>query len=145
MSLPYVTAVRSQKDMSGDTVRFRGVGIQFTALANSITSYDYLVHATEMRLIDGTQLILSGHQLGDSIDFQLVDVNNVMGFGTNVVLDGFGANWWVASDKQDQGHIRFVYSAGIIPGLYIRVKYNNTSTTTDVQVRLNLFLHRPLV
>jgi hypothetical protein len=141
--LPYVSAVRCETDMNGDSVRFRGKGIAFTATAGATTTHTYKPHATEMVLIDGTQLILKNHVDGDYVDFELVDVDNVLGYGAGVVLDTFGETWWVVEGQINQGLLRFVYCAGIIPGLYIRVKYTSVGGT-NVSVRLNLFLHKPL-
>ncbi len=133
------TIVRSIFDMDADRVRFRGVGIAFTAIANNITNYDYKIE--ESRIIDGTQIIIKDHEFGDCIDFSVVDVDNIIGLGPNTVLETFGSSWYVASDKQDQGHIRMPYSAEIIKNLYIRVTYTSVGST-NVSVKLNLFVHK---
>ncbi len=135
------TSVRSIFDMNADKVRFRGVGISFTATAGTATSYDYLI--SEGRIIDGTQIILKDHAFGDHVAFKIVDVDNMFGYGAGVVLETFGDTWYVASDKQDQGHIRMPYSAEIIAGLYIRVVYTSVGAT-NVGVKLNLFVHKYL-
>lgn len=132
------TSVRSIFDMTADKVRFRGVGIAFTATAGTATSYDYKL--TDSRVIDGTQILLKDHAFGDSVDFKVVDVDNVLGYGAGTVLESFGTNWYVAADKQDQGHIRMPYSAEIIANLYIRVTYHSVGGT-NVSVNLNLFVH----
>lgn len=133
------TSVRSIFDMTADKVKFRGVGISFTGTAGASTAYDYKV--TEARLIDGVQIILKDHVAGDSIDFKVVDVDNVVGYGAGVVLDTFAIGWFVAADKQDQGEIRLPYSAEVIANLYLRVIYNSTGGT-NVPVRINLFAHK---
>lgn len=133
------TSVRSMFDMTADKVKFRGKGISFTATAGQATSYDYLI--SEARIIDGVQMILKNHTIGDSIDFQIVDVDNTLGYGAGTVLDPFGDGWCIAEDKQDQGPIRMPYSAEILAGLYVRVVYHSAGGT-NVTVKCNLFVHK---
>jgi hypothetical protein len=132
------TSVRSIFDMNADKVKFRGVGLAFTAAAGVSTTFDYKL--TSARVIDGTQVIAKDHVFGDNIDFQVVDVDNILGYGAGTVLDNFGASWYLAADKQDQGHIRMPYSAELIANLYIRVVYHSVGGT-NVSVKLNLFVH----
>lgn len=132
------TSIRKLSDMTADKLKFRGKGISFTALAGQTTSYDYKL--TQARLIDGTQLILKDHANGDSIKFQVVDVDNILGYGAGTVLDEFATDWYVASDKQDQGETRLPYSAEIVANLYIRLVYVSTGGT-NVSVKCNLFAH----
>jgi len=133
------TSVRSMFEMTADKVKLRGVGIAFTAAAGTSTSFDYKL--TEARLLDGTQVLVKDHVFGDSIGFKVVDVDNILGHGAGVVLDTFGSSWYLASDKQDQGHIRLPYSAEVLANLYIRIVYNSVGATS-VLVKLNLFAHK---
>ena len=133
------TSVRKVSDMDADKVKFRGKGTSFTAAAGQTTSYDYKL--PESRLIDGTRMIVKDHVLGDSVRFQVVDVDNILGYGAGLVLDEFATDWYLVEDKQDQGEIRLPYSAEIIVGLYIRFIYNSTGVA-DVKFKCNLFAHK---
>lgn len=133
------TSVRKVSDMDADKVKFRGKGISFTANAGTETKHDYKL--TEARLIDGTRLILKDHVFGDYVKFQVVDVDNILGYGANTVLDEFADTWYVAADKQDQGETRLPYSAEVIANLYIRIVYQSTGAT-NVSVQCNLFAHK---
>ena len=135
------TSVRSLFEMSADKVKFRGVGLSFIAAAGVSTTYDYKL--LEARLLDGIQLILKDQVFGDSLDFKIVDVDNTLGYGAGIVLDTFSTGWYVASDKQDQGHIRLPYAAEVLNGLYIRITYNSVGGT-NVGVMANLFAHKYL-
>jgi hypothetical protein len=135
------TSVRSILEMSADKVKFRGEGISFTATAGTATSYDYRI--AEARLLDGTQLILKGHAFGDSVDFKVVDVDNILGYGAGLVLDTFSSGWYVAEDIQNQGQIRIPYAAEVLAGLYIRLVYHSVGGA-DVLVKANLFAHKYL-
>lgn len=134
------TSVRSIFDMSANKVKFRGIGIAFQAAATSTTQYHYQV--TEARLLDGVEVILSGHSFGDSITLQVTDQDNLLGLGAGVVLDTFAQNWYVAADSQNQGQIRLPYSAEVVAGLYITLSY--TAVGTSTQVFCNLFAHKYL-
>lgn len=132
------TKIRSIFQMDADICRFRGKGVAFTATAGTTTDCDYKL--TEARLIDGTQIIVKDHAFGDHVAFQVVDVDNLLGYGAGTVLDSFGTEWYLCSDKQDQGLIRMPYSAELVAGLYIRLKYTSVGAT-NVSVKLNLFVH----
>jgi hypothetical protein len=133
------TSVRKVSDMDADKVKFRGKGIAFTATAGASTSYDYKL--TEGRLIDGTRLILKNHVFGDSVKFQVVDVDNILGYGAGVVLDEFADSWFVVEDRQDQHETRLPYSAEVIANLYLRIIYASVGGT-NVLVQCNLFAHK---
>ena len=136
------TAVRRQADMDADKVKFRGKGISGTAIAGATTNIDYKL--TEARLLDGVKMILKDQAFGDSVKFQVVDVDNVLGYGAGLVLDEFGTDWYVSADTQDQGAINLPYSAEVIAGLYIRIVYNSIGGT-NVSVKANLWLHKYMV
>lgn len=133
------TSVRKVSDMDADKVKFRGKGFSFTAIAGQTTNGDYKF--TEARLLDGTQLILKDHVNGDHMRFQVVDVDNIIGYGAGTVLDEFADEWYITGDREDQGDKRLPYSAEIIAGLYIRVVYTSTGAT-NVKVKCNLFVHK---
>lgn len=131
------TSVRSIFDMSADKVKFRGVGVAFTASPGTTTTNDYKL--TSARLIDGIQFLAKDHIFGDSVSVSVVDVDNVIGYGPGVVLDTFATGWFL-SESQDQGQIRLPYSAEVISGLYLRVVYVSVGASS-VQVKYNLFAH----
>lgn len=135
------TSVRKESDMDADKVKFRGVGVAFTATAGTTTNGDHKF--TEGRLVDGVQIIVKDHAFGDSLKLQIVDVDNMLGYGAGVVLDEFASNWYVATDQQSQGIVRLPYSAEVIANLYVRIVYNSTGAT-NVSVRVNLFAHKYL-
>lgn len=135
------TMVRKESDMDADKVKFRGKGISFTATAGTSTSYDYKI--TEARLISGTRLMIRNQAWGDSVRFQVVDVDNILGYGAGVVLDEFATDWYVTSDKEDQGAVLLPYSAEVLANLYIRFIYNSVGGT-NVDIHCNLWAHKYL-
>lgn len=132
------TRVRSERDMTADTVKFRGRGITFVATAGTTTTYDYKL--TESRLLDGAEIFGNGIATGDSIRFQVVDKDNVLGYGAGLVLDEFITDWYVL-DARSQ--IRLPYSAEILANLYLRFIYTSIGASNPT-VYCNLFLHKYL-
>ena len=135
------TSIRKEADMDADRVKFRGVGLNFTATAGVTTSYDYKV--TESRLISGTCLMVRNQAWADSVRFQVVDVDNILGYGAGVVLDEFATNWHIITDTENQGNVLLPYSAEIIANLYLRLIYNSTGAQ-NVDVKCNLWAHKYL-
>lgn len=135
------SSVRRVLDMDADKVRFRGRGISGTAAAGTTTAID--LKLTEERLLEGGQIILSGHVLGDHIAFEVVDVDNVLGYGAGVVLDQYATNWYVDPSTTGQYVIRLEYVAFILANLYLRLTYTSTGGST-VSVCINYFTHKPL-
>lgn len=125
---------------NSDGFRFRGKGISGTATKNTTSNIDYKL--TEERYINGCNLILKNHAFGDSVKFQVIDIDNVIGYGNNVVLDEFGTDWYIAEDAQNQGVILLPYPAKILANLYIRIVYNSVGILLNVSVKCNLFLHK---
>ena len=122
-----------------DGFNFRGKGISGTATAGTTTDIDYKL--TEERYINGCQLILNSHALGDTVTFQVVDKDNVLGYGAGVVLQEFGTTWQVSEDERNQGVFKVEYPAKILANLYVRIKYTSQGLT-NVNVACNLFLHK---
>jgi hypothetical protein len=122
-------------DASG--FRFRGQSFSDTVLANSTKSIDFKI--VQERYINGGRLLVSNAGENDTITFQVVDKDNILGFGSNVVLDEFISNYFIPNT--DNLEVRLDYPAKIMAGLYTRLIYTNTNTLQDCLVKCNLYLH----
>lgn len=131
--------IRLRSFADTDGMRFRGTGISGTATKNSTTNHDY--NLPEDRFLNGVELLLCDHEFGDTVKFQVVDVDGVV-YPAGTVLDEFATDWNIASDTQRQGPYILPYPALIYSWMYIRVVYNSTGTVNDVKFKANLFLHR---
>lgn len=129
MSIPF-------SESYGFRQRSRGFTTEINAGVTS--NIDCLI--SEERYITGLQIILQNQVFGDTMTLQVVDVNNILGYGAGAVLDEFGKNWNVSPDTACQGIIENPYPAKIAAGLYIRVVYTSTGQT-NIKVGLNFFLH----
>lgn len=87
-------------------------------------------------IFNGVKYIVEGGNHGDYVKFQIVDVDNIFGFGPGVVLDEF-SEIWIAPNEIDT--IR-EYKANLLPGLYVRVVYSNNGTSNGT-VRCILLRH----
>ena len=142
-----------EKDSSGKVItrlapfcltedfHFRGTGVSGTASNGTTTNIN--LDLTEERYINGVRLILQNHVFGDSVNFEVVDKNNILGYGAGAVLDRFGADWYVNPDSACQGDILIDYPARVIAGLTIRIVYNSTGAE-DVGVKANIYLHKKM-
>ena len=123
---------------NGYKARFKGFG----GTAAKGTTTNIQLKLTEERRINGVRLLLRNHVWGDKLHFEVVDVDNILGYGAGVVLDRFGEDWYVDPDRLTQPDATVNYPAKILANLYIRVVYVSVGTETDVEVKANLFLHK---
>lgn len=115
---------------------FRGMGdtAAVTAGANDV---DVLIHATEARLVNGAEVWLDSTAFGSYVTFQVVDVDNVLGYGAGLVVEEFGDKWQIHPGVVTKAFPGYV--ANIPIGLYIRFKVNSADTT---DFYFNIHLHK---
>lgn len=118
---------------------FNAKGISADATANATTNIDLKIDGDH--LLTGAILLTNNSNFGDYISFQVVDIDNVMGFGSNIVLKQFVTNWYMLSDQQKQIDCSINYPAKLIDGLYIRLVYTSTSADVSPKVSVNYMLH----
>lgn len=123
-----------------DQFTFAGEGFTATATKNTTTNLDYKI--TGDRYINGLQMLCTNQAANDSATLQIVDKDNVLGYGTNVVLSQFATNWQIADGNQDQGIIQLPFRGKIPANCYIRIRYTSTGILTNVTVNGNIFLHQ---
>lgn len=129
--------VRLRPFSDADGFRFRGASFTDTVITGTTKDIDFLL--TEERYINGGNLIVEGIGPNDCMTFQVVDKDNIFGYGAGLVLDQFITNFYVSS-KTDL-NIALAYPAKINAGLYLRLKY--TSSHVDgCTVKCNLYLHK---
>jgi len=119
--------------------RFRGTAMEGTATKTSTTNIDFKL--TEERYLNGGQMIIKNHVIGDYVKFQVIDKDNILGYGSNVVLDEFISKWYI-TDTSTQPEILLAYPAKIVANLYIRIIYVSVGTLLDVNFYCNLYLHK---
>ena len=136
------TSIRRKSDMSGDTCKFRGIGAAFTAQAGETTNHDFKI--TEARLVEAPFILCRNQVWGDSISFQVIDVDNVYGLGAGALLDEFATDWYLDPDVCSQPPVQIWYSAQIDAGIWIRLKYKSLGTVNP-EIKINFSNHKFLV
>lgn len=123
-------------------VMFNAKGISSDVSAGTTANIDLKI--TGDHLLTGAILLTNNSNFGDYISFQVVDVDNIMGLGVNMVLKQFVTNWYMLSDQQKQIDFSINYPAKLIDGLYIRLVYTSTSQDVSPKVSINYMLHTVL-
>jgi hypothetical protein len=116
-------------------------GVLFTATAGTSTSNDLLV--SNDSLIDGAILIVIGASLGDTLTAQVVDVDNMLGYGAGTVLGQYLTSWYMNPNESFQLEFTSPYPAKLFGGLYLRMTYTSVGSS-DVSVIINYKLHKVL-
>jgi hypothetical protein len=112
-------------------------GVKYDITANSTQDLDFLI--SDDYIMDGMILDAVNHVLGDKVTFQVVDIDNVLGYGANVVLKQFGTDVYMAPGLTRQVNADSVYPAKVFAGLYLRIKYTSVGETNPtLLVRYNL-------
>jgi hypothetical protein len=128
-------------DFERTKLNYAAVGISGTASAGTTTNIDHAL--TDDSLLTGAQVLTDNAAFGDSITFQVVDVNGVV-FPAGTVLGQFVTNWKLRSDSQEQISLQVPYPAKVYAGLYLRLIYTSTGAS-NVAVAINYSLHKVLV
>ena len=130
------------QQLGTDSVSICPFGTLFTAAPNQITTYDYELQNTVY--LKGSVLYSSPGNIGDSVSLQIIDKNNIVGAGGSpenpTILGTFVNNWYVI--PQDMNEVEDIAISNVIPqGLYIRLIYNNSSSTPS-QVIVNMIAYQ---
>ena len=142
--------------------KLRMVGVKRIISAGETESLLYKLEKNKW--LSGIRIILKDHDDNDCLDLNIVDkeylfkgkfypetpteagIPGVEGLTwaqvipDGVVLDAFGKDVQVSTDKQDQGKEQEGYWARLLQGMYIEIKYKSSSLS-NVLLKANLFLH----
>lgn len=110
-------------------------GLEFTAVANDTT--DYEVKWTKDIEFVGATARCNRSEFGDKVQMQIVDVDNILGYGAGFVVTEFGKNvpGKMIESKCDA---QTTTAATVMTGLYVRIRYENVSLSEDVIVSATL-------
>ncbi len=117
---------------------FAGNGVTGTATKNTTTDIDFKLPANLW--LSGGEVLVKDHVFGDWFEIQVIDIDNVLGGGANVVLKTYVNKWYVHPSVFCE-ELESPYAGEVLKDLYIRVKYHSTGITTDVSLSANYKLH----
>lgn len=111
------------------------IAINFSAGPGTTTTNDFkLLTPTRFK---GGEMFVNNLTLGDFGQIQIIDKDNVLGFGANFVLSDWIPKWFVfpgVTNTMESQELSTVVPANV----YLRTKYTNTSILTTASVYLNI-------
>jgi hypothetical protein len=117
-------------------------GTKFSSFPSTSTTHDFKVD--DDHILDGCEISAIGQiALGDYFIGQVVDKDNILGFGAGVILNQFVPKWFLVPGVIRQLDFSSRYPAKILNGLYLRIIYVSTGLT-PVDVIVNYKLHKIL-
>lgn len=136
-------------DFEKTKMQFNAQGINASISTATVTNID--LDLTDDHMITGAWFIVNGANLGDSVDFQVIDITgniiHAMSGGLipvtpGYILNQFISNWFmnVSTDTQ----FDMIYPAKILAGMALRVVYTSVGSSS-VFVAINYKLHEILV
>lgn len=114
-------------------------GNKFTATKNSTTDHDFKITGSATWL-SGGELIYQNAVWGDYIEAQIVDVDNVLGYGAGTVLKHYIKKRYLHPDVK-YVDLSLDYAGKIPQNTYLRIKYHSVGTVLDVDFAVNYHLH----
>ncbi len=126
---------------ASDNVQVNNQGIMGTAIAGQLTNID--LKMLDDNFITGGILNTISSTFGDYVHLQVIDIDNVLGYGANVILGQYCTSWFMRSDSQEQLNEKTDYPAKLLAGVYLRLAYHSTGAD-DVIITLNYRLHKVL-
>lgn len=108
-------------------VRHKGI-LEDTIASGQTKNIDWKIEQLQYNAVNkpsymtGIKYGVSGGNFGDKVDFQIVDKDDILGYGPNTVLDQFGDNVFVFANEVSEMR---EHKADLITNLYIRAVYKN--------------------
>ena len=114
-------------------------GSTYTATKNSTTDHDFKVTGVSTYLTGG-EFGYNDAVWGDYIQAQVIDIDNVLGFGANTVLKNYIVKRYLHPTNASVDLV--VAGAGKIPqNTYLRIKYVSVGTVTNPTFYTNYHLY----
>lgn len=134
---------KNRKDYSSADLNVNLIGTKFESSLSGTTVHDIKIN--DDMIIDGAVIIVIGSALGDKITCQVVDKDNVMGYGVNVILGQYVTDWYLNPSATFQLNYESEYPAKIYAGLYLRTVYSAIGTgSIAANIIVNYKLHKIL-
>lgn len=113
-----------------------------TATKGTTSNIDFKIPKAGLA-INGGEILFLNHKWGDYFKIQVVDVDNILGYGAGFVTDTFIQKKYVHPNIPER-HIKLPYAGEVVKDLYLRVVYTSTGTVDDVDVAVNYYLHEEI-
>ena len=137
-----VYKVSNRNDYSSVDLNLNYQGQIYNLYEGSPANCDFVL--SDDCIIDGMKVSVIGGLYGDKISFQVIDKDNVLGYGANLVLGQFVTNWYIDPSSTLQSDATAVYPAKVKAGLYLRIIYYPTAVSLVRVMIVNYKLHKIL-
>jgi hypothetical protein len=128
-------------DFEATKLQYNPMGVRGTISLNSTSNVD--LYFTDDCMLTGMWVITSNTTLGDYIRIQVIDTDNIMGYGAGVMIKQFGGNVYLPPITDQQFDI--IYPAKVLAGMSLRIAYTSTSIVLTPDFIVNYKLHKVLV
>lgn len=125
-------------DIRNNDFDFYGNGTSGVATKNTTTNIDFKIDKDDL-YCSGGEIIVKDAEHGDYIEIQILDIDNILGYGANTVLQTYLKKWYI--DYRGKNTLEVPYAGYIYKNLYLRLKYTSVGTTYDVKVAVNYSFH----
>ncbi len=132
--------LRRISELDADKAKWLVQGTVGTVSAGQTGNVDWRM--PEDRWVSGGEVVCKDHAFGDTCSIQVVDKDNILGYGAGLVLDTFVKDLRIVEDAQAQGRWECPYMAAVPGGLYVRIVYTSIGAT-DVSIGMNMITHVP--
>jgi hypothetical protein len=139
--MPTTYTIKTLCDFDTSKVSARIQGMQGTAGTNTTTNIDWSF-PEECWLVGG-QLLVNSALWGSYLQMQIVDKDNVLGGGAGAVVETVATNFYVQSDLQIQDTVSICTPILVSAGVYLRLRYTNTSLITAASISFNAKTYLP--
>lgn len=114
------------------------VAHSFTATKDAITTSDLKITDSNQYLHSG-ELFTKDGAYGDWIEVQIIDIDNVLGYGVNTILRQYIKKFFI--NPTGNLEVRSPYIGKTPTDVYIRIIYHSVGLVLDPKVYVNLFFH----
>lgn len=123
--------------LNSPVVSFKGDGAYGSPTKGTTTNIDFQL--TTDRYLNGANFYVQNSTMGDYVAFQVVDVDNLLGYGAGLVLSTWVIKWYVPPNTWC---MITSPTAGLVnTGFYLRVVYNSVAGVLDPQANLFINYH----
>lgn len=108
------------------------------------TQTDFLFQLNDGFYLNGGEYWTVGSSSGDTLQVDVVDHDNVLGYGPDTILvnPSYLTAWNILSTNNVKNLFQSVYAAKPPIGVYLRFRYIANGVDSDVTFYCNLFLHK---
>lgn len=112
----------------------------FTSSGNGTTTFNWKIPNHEYLAEIGG--FFTGQTAGDYIQVNVVDVDNILGFGANTILSTPVTKYWVNPTANQLQTIAVGYPVFMLQNLYIQILYTSSNILSSVSVHVNVAANR---